>query len=234
VGLVPDYAESTLALVDSRVAAGQARTTKMGTVTYRSPGLSDTVRGVYSATVVFDGSSGTAQPVKCFESVVADIGDRVGVVRYEGDWIITANYSLRTLGDGSYDGQFSPGGTTTSSTLVDMQGSPTAAAVKYRDATMLRCSLHFSSFSTVASTVVEFALQVTSNDGTVAYDEIIGRRSYNEASSHRDFGGWSDTAAVVGGQGYTATARWRRVSGTGTLTTDGNDACYIRIQEVVL
>lgn len=230
---MPDYPTSQVQLIDSRIADAARRPARMGTVQWRSPGDLAGEPGMYAVGVTFDGSSGTAQPVKCFESVLVAEGDKVGVIRYEDDLIITGNYTLRTLGDASYDASFAAG-TTTSASFVDMPGSPTAfMPIKYRDATLLRATLHFSLTSTATATVVEFACFIQSSDGSISYDEIIGHRAINEANSHRDLGGWSDTAALPGGQSYAITGRWRRVSGAGTLTTDANDACYIRVQEVV-
>lgn len=231
---MPDYAQSQLALIDERVGAGLQKVSKMGTVVWWSSGSLSGDIGTYEAGVVLDGSSGTAQPVKCFSSVIIDAEDRVGLVRFEGEWIIVANYTLRTLSQAIYDGQFAASSSTTSASFVDMPGSPTAVIEpKYRDVTSLRLSLHFSMRTDVTGTVVEFGLYVASSDGGTAYDEIIGKRAINEANSHRDFGGWTDAANLPGGYTYSATARWRRVSGTGQLTSDANDAVYVRIEEVV-
>jgi hypothetical protein len=231
---MPTYPESQLELIDSRVRLGMARLTKMGTVAWRSSGSLAGDPGMYAASVVFDGSSGTAQPVKCFESVIVDIGDRVGVVRFESEWIIVSNYTLRTLGDASYEAPGANGGTTASATYVDMPGSPSAILnTKYRDDTLLRISMGVSMYSTAVTTIIEIAAYVASTDGSIAYDQRVIKFGINPANEHTDATGWTTSAPLPGGVGYAVTGRWRRVSGTGTMTTDGNDHCYIRVEEVV-
>jgi hypothetical protein len=224
------YSEGLLGLIDSRTARDAPA--KMGTVQWRSTGALAGDPGMYAVTVIFDGSGGTAQEVKCFESVIVDEGDRVGVIRYEGEWIVTGNYRLRTLADASLRLQYGTSSGTTSATFVDMPSSPTASPIKVRDYTLFRISIDLSLTSTVTGTVVELGAYVASVDGTVAYDEVICKRAINAAGDHREIGGWTTTAALVGG-GYAVTGRWRRVSGTGTLNMDANDGVHLRVQEVV-
>lgn len=231
---MPTYAQSQAALIEDMVDdATRSKVAKMGTVAWWSPGVSDS-RGLYACGVSFD-PGGTAQPVKCFESVLVDVGDRVGLIKYESEWIVTGNYSRRELGGALYCEQFAGSATTTSATFVDMPGSPTAeVTMKYRDDSLLRVQADVSLYATVVSTVVEIAAYVASADGTVGYDEVLFRRAINEANSHRDMGGGSETAVgYVGGQGYSVTLRWRRVSGTGTLTSDTNDSAMLRVDEVM-
>jgi hypothetical protein len=231
---MPSYPESQLALIDSRVADGMVKTTKMGTVSSRSPGNTDPDGGgAYRATVVFDGSSGTAQPVKCPESVLVDIGDRVGVVRYESEWLITTNYTLRRLADGFVAGQF-PIANTTSATFVDAPNSPTVTLpIKYRDATIFRIYCDFTLYTTALASSVEFAAFILSADGLVSYDQVLFHRAFNEANSHRTYASGTDTAAFAGGQGYLITLRWRRSAGVGTLSVNSDAGFSLRVQEVI-
>jgi hypothetical protein len=230
---MPTYAESNLELIDQRITAGLARVTKMGTVQWVSPGELAGDPGLYAATVVFDGSSGTAQPVKCPYSVIVAEGDRVGLVRYEGEWLITVDYTLRTLGDGSYDQAIATVANTTSTVFVDI-ASPASAIVpiKYRDSTLLRVTVAASMFTSAIPCTMEWAAYISSTDGATGYDETILRRGINTAAEHTQMVGWSDTAALPGGVGYAATVRWRRVSGTATLNMDGNDSVHVRLEEV--
>jgi hypothetical protein len=223
---MPDFAEAQHALIADIAAAGNTAVTKMGTVQSRDttgPG----------ATVIFDGSTGTAQPVKCFESVVVATGDRVGVARYESEWIITGNYTLRSLADRSLGGSSFTGGTTTLITFVDMPGLPGLSDVmKVRDATLLRISVDLS--LRVSSPVgVEVGVRITSLDGVTNSDQALVRRIINSTNSHEELGGWVDTAAVAAGS-YAFTMRWRRATGsTEILTVDVNDSVSLRIQEVI-
>lgn len=229
---MPDYASSVLAVVDSRVAAGQTRNTKMGTVAARSPGALAGDPGAYWASVVFDGSSGTAQPVKCFESVIVAPGDRVGLVKYEGEWIITGNYTLRTLADVAMHTQLIVG-TTTSATLVDVPSSPSLTLTKVRDATLLRIGLTISMYNVTATASVEMAVSVVSFDASTNYDEILFIQNLSVIGDRRNFTGWTTTAALPGNMGYTITGRWRRNTGSGTLSVDTFDAISISVREVV-
>lgn len=229
---MPDYATAQAELIreigdDPRVV------TKMATVQARSLGVtSDPVNGQYWASVVFDGSSGTAMPVKCFESVVVAEGDKVGVVRYGTEWIITGNYTLRGLADEADQHVFSSTFNTSSSSFVDLPDSPSLIVMKMRDTTLLR--IHYALSLRVSSGVfIEIAASVTSFDGSVSYDQLMFRRVINTVNAHTDLSGWVKTGALFGG-GYTITGRWRRASGTTeTLTVDVNDSISMRVQEVV-
>lgn len=228
------FPEGLLGLIRGQVLEGQLRTLKMGTVVARSPGSLVADPGQYWASVTMDGSSGTPQPVKCFESVLVDVGDRVGVGKFESDWIIIGNYTHRTLGDAGFNQAYAGADTSTSGTFVDFPESPNLIVTKRRDATGLRIDMEGSMYVTAQPTVVETAVAILSFDGTVAYDETLTKRAFNAASDHRSIAGGATTAALAGGQTYSITARWRRVSGTGTLTVDGNDSMNMRVREVVI
>jgi hypothetical protein len=222
---MPAYGDDLLALIDARVDAAAPRVTKMGSVVGR-----DTIGA--RCLVTLDGSSGVAQPVKCPESVIVSVGDRVGLVKYESDWIITVNYTLWTLTNAMNGFQWVSAQTTTSATFVDMPSSPSVEFVKNRDNTFLRIWVGLSLYATVANTVFHIGMHLASNDGAISYDEDMYHRAINEANSHRDSSGWITTGALAANS-YTATARWLRTSGTGTLTTDSNDSISMHIIEVV-
>lgn len=229
---MPDYATSQAQLVADLVTAGMPRQTKMGTVSARSSG-SLGLNGTYWAAVTMDGSSGTAQPVKCFESVIVDVGDRVGLVKYEGEWIITGNYTLRTLGEGGFESVLAGPTTSTSGTFVDVPTSPNLTMHKYRDHTFLRIDMAISMYASSVPTVVEFAAAILSEDGLTSYDAVLTRMPHNTANNHTTLYGGETTAAHPGGQNFTITARWRRVSGGGNMTVDANDYVTLRVREVV-
>jgi hypothetical protein len=214
-----------LALVDERIDDSRVRSTKMGTVTGR-----DTTGA--RCLVTFDGSSGVSQPVKCPESVVVDVGNRVGLVKFESDWTITVNHSLETLCDQVSSFQWASSGTTTSVTFVDMPSSPSITFVKLRDATVLRIYVALSLYTTVAATVFHIGFHIASLDGLISYDEDVFHRAINTANAHADYSGWITTGALAAGS-YTGTARWLRTSGTGTMTTDSNDSISTRVQEAM-
>lgn len=225
---MPDFGFSQVELIGNLIDSAQSRPTKMGTVTGRDMTGSRCL-------VVFDGSSGVAQPVKCPESVVVDNGDRVGMVRYESDWIVTINYTLQTLCDALTKFTWGGAGTTTSTTFVDMPNSPTLSFTKRRDATLLRLYVSLSMFSAATTpSTFHIGMHLTSLDGVTSYDEDIIASTINTASVHAEWASWVTTAALPAST-YTGTARWLRIAGggTGALTVDSNDSITMHVIEVV-
>jgi hypothetical protein len=220
-----NYANNLTSLIDERIAANATRYSKMGTVTGRDGTGARCL-------VVFDGSAGVAQPVKCPESVVVAVGDRVGLVKYESDWLITVNYSLSKLADAMNMLIWASSQTTTSATFVDMPNSPSVDFVKTRDSTALRVFVQTSlRAATNAPTTFTIGMHIASLDGTVGYDETVFHRAINVADAHFDYSGWITTSPLVAAS-YTGTARWLRSTGTGTLTVDTNDSISMHIREV--
>jgi hypothetical protein len=226
---VTDFGSSQNEQTDDRIAKAIPKVTKMGTVTSRDI-WSDLGPSNSRCLVTFDADSGVSHPVKCPESVIVDVGDRVGLVYYEHDWIITINYSLRTLCDAMNGFQWGSG-TTTSATFVDMPSSPSLTFVKARADTFLRIWVGVSLWVTSTPTVATIGMSLLSGDLSVNYDETLFHRA-GQASIHHDYSGWITTGALHADT-YTATARWLRLSGAGTLTVDGNDSISIHIIEVV-
>lgn len=222
---MPDYPEAMRQIIDERVAADRRTVTKMGTVQSRD---STGVR----AEVALDGSSGVPQPVKCFESVVVDPGDRVGLVKFESDWIIVGNYSLRGLGKGHTTFEWGSLSSTTSASYVDMPSSPEVAFAKYRDSTLLRLRCMVSAYVVTSGfTVMKVGYRLRDGD-TIDYDEDVARFDLVSTNNHYGWGGIATTAALPAGN-YTATARWVRVSGSGTLTVDAQDLIHMEAEEVI-
>lgn len=225
---MPDYASSVLALIDARVDHARPIVTKMGTVQSR-----DTTGA--RAMVAFDGSSGVAQPVKCFETVIVDSGDRVGMVKFESDWIIVGNYTLRTLGTSAMNFTWTGTSTTTSATYVDLPSSPALAFLKVRDDTQIRIRLAMSMYSATAGfTVFKIAARVTLAGLTVDYDQDILHFDISQTSPHVPLFGIATTTGDIPAGNYTLTGRWLRSTGTGTGTVDTQDMIMIEAQEVVI
>src|SRR6266542_2722738 len=83
---MPVYAAGLCEIIDMRVVQAHVTITKMGTVTERDATGTRVL-------VSFDGSSGISQPVKCPGNIIVAEGDRVGLTKYESDWIISINYT---------------------------------------------------------------------------------------------------------------------------------------------
>lgn len=221
---MPNYAEAQAAQLDARILELLPRPLKAGTVQSR-----DTTGT--RCMVAFSSSPGNPQPVKCPESIVVDVGDRVGCARFDDDLIIVYNYTLRTLGDAEFHFLWTSTTNITSASFVDMPSSPSASMVKVRDSTLIRLGIDLSCWTSVSGTVVQIGLHVASTDGVTSYDETLFHRAINAATDHREMGGTTTTAALPAG-GYVITARWMRVSGTGNLTVDSNDSVSITAREV--
>lgn len=229
---MPDYATSIIALIDGRVDQSRSRVTHFGTVTDRATGSLDP-DGANGATVVLDGSPGTTVPVKCFASVLVAGGDRVGLVKFGGDWIIVGNYTGRALADAFTDAGVSGSADNTTTTIIDMPGSPAVTYTKMRDDTIMRfrVALTMQSTTSTAATVPLVGVRVTSADGVTAYDQDVG--FYVFTSISRAFFAREREASSAHPAGvYTATGRWRRNSGASTLTINSGDSIQITAREV--
>jgi hypothetical protein len=223
--LMPAYGESLVGIIDARIAAYAAKSAKMATVSSRD--------GTGTrATVTFDGSSGTPQPVKCFSSVRVKVGDRVGVIRYESEWIVTANYSETDRADAGARFGFSSTTTNASATFVDLPTSPTVTYTKARDTTLMEFEIGTSIYASVGVTVVALGLRVTGVETGIDYDQEIKVYSITPANSKVPAHGISRPFVFHPAGDYTATGRWRRTAGTGNLTVDVNDSGFIRCREV--
>lgn len=221
---MPAYADSLLAVIDARTAAGQQIITRMGTVVERDSTGS-------RVTVSFDGSTGVPQPVKCFEAVIVAEGDRVAVAKVESDWVVFGNYTLRTLADVNTHFQWPSTSTTTSTVFVDMPNSPSATLTKVRDNTFLRVGVETSLRTSVSPTVVQIGVNVSSP--TVAYDMIVIKFAFNVVTTHIGMAQTVTTPTADVAGLFTVTARWMIFSGTTpTLTVDSADQISINVREV--
>lgn len=223
---MPDFPTATVQLIDERIDQSQLRPTKMGTVQDRESG---TARAVVS----FDGSSGLAQPVKCFETVVVDIGDRVGLIKFEGEWIIVGNYTGRSLGEALIGVNLSSQTDITSATFVDMPTSPTAVLVKQRDATQIAVLLGCSVFASDAVTDMEIGVNLASADGTISTDVAITDWGHVAGPGLMSMvvAGTTTALTLPGGQAYAIIGRWRKTAG-GTLSMNGHGNIFIQAREV--
>lgn len=223
---MPDFATSQLEIIDGQVAAGRRTTTKMGTVQDR-----DTTGA--RVMVALDGSSGVPQPVKCFEGVVVQEGDRVGLVKFEADWIIVGNYTLRTLGAAQYMQEWSTNVTTSSASYTDMPTSPAVTMYKFRDATQIRIRFALSMFTTVVPSVFRIGALVSNALAGISYDQNVIKWRLDTANAHFANAGIVTTTGVLPAGLYTITARWLRISGTGNGVTNADDQISMEIEEVV-
>jgi len=119
-------------------------------------------------------------------------------------------------------------GTTTSASNVNLPGNPQVTLQKEGTAaqTRLQVGMAVGSFSTVGGTAVRFAVSATG-----VGDTDIRGFFHNAANTHADSAGVAFIAGVGAGT-ITVTGRWRRISGTGTLSVNADDWVSIWVKEV--
>lgn len=118
-------------------------------------------------------------------------------------------------------------GTTTSATYANMPATSSQAVTKASAGTRLRIEFSCSSFVTVASTVTSFAVLVN------GVDTDISRLFFNPASTHEACPTGIVYISGLAAGAWTVQARWKRTSGTGTLTLDANDWISLDVMEVL-
>jgi hypothetical protein len=212
--------------IDDRIGAAKVVSHKMGTVISRESATA-------LATVSFDGGSGIGQPVKCFETVVCDEGDRVGLLKVEGEWIIVGNYTLRTLAEEFMSIQYTSSNTNTSASYIDMPTGTSLTVFKVKDATKLRVKMGLSIWATAVNTSFKAGIHISNSDLSISTDVTLFERAMNPATQHADFTGGLTLSLTLPSASYLIVGRWLRNGGTGTLTMNTDDGVWIEVKEVV-
>lgn len=224
------WEQGLIDMVDERIQLSKRRTVAYGTVQTRDttgPG----------ATVVFDGTT-IAMPVKVPGHVHVLENDRVMLLLGETTWVIVGSFNRRLMAEAflKISGP-GGGGTTTSASFVDMPSTPTIAFNKRYDLTAVRIALKAAVSSSAVATVVETAVRVYGAPGTLtastytAADNSLDLTALNVANVHTlMYGTYRDINMPAGT--YYIGARWRRVSGGGTLSVDQNDIMHLEADEI--
>lgn len=119
-----------------------------------------------------------------------------------------------------------PGGATTTTSSSFANTAATFSFTKYSALTQVRIDFHASLWiNGTVQTVAEFAVRMNSIDHVCLYVPM------DVASSHRSWKGSTMIPDLPAGA-YTIQPRWRRVSGSGTVTMDGSDRMRIAAWEV--
>jgi hypothetical protein len=118
----------------------------------------------------------------------------------------------------------SAAGTTVVATYANMPGTSSLAFTKQVASTNTVVTLNTSLFSTATATVVRLAIRVAGTDYDCAHMAI------NTANEHTSMSCTIVIPSIAAGS-QTAQARWRRVSGAGTVTQDTNDWINLTVQE---
>lgn len=110
-------------------------------------------------------------------------------------------------------------GTTTSATFVDVPDAPSSFTfVKLSSATALRVEGKLTMYSTGGSGEVRLGVNIGLATGT-GTDYDLHNRTFSTTDVWGTVGGFIRIPGLAAGT-YTFTARWRKVSGAGTLTVN--------------
>jgi hypothetical protein len=223
------WADDQIDFVDQRIRAAERRERAVGTVVSRDPSGSGSM-------VIHDGAS-TPTPAKMPGTVFAQEGDRVALELFGSDWLVISSYSAAAFGEANLamDGLAGTEGPITTGSFVDMTQFGTFTFNKIFDNTFIRIGFCGSLYTNVATTKAAFACRFTPTSGGVGYspsDVSLGMVSISDASNHTEHSHARRITSVPSGS-YTVSLRWRRVSGTGTLTADIHDPYFLEVDERV-
>ncbi|GAA2843931.1 hypothetical protein Acy02nite_68520 [Actinoplanes cyaneus] len=117
-------------------------------------------------------------------------------------------------------------GTTTVATYAALPGTSSLAFTKKYSGTQTKLIARLTaSCAATAVSTVRMAVRISGTD----YD--IAHRSFETVNKHDRLSGEREITGVSAGT-YTVQAMWRRVSGTGTISSDSNDWLSLAIEEV--
>lgn len=215
-------------------SGGQPSTVRIGTVVSTTPiqvDLGGTILGLEAL--------GFLTPyTPSVGDVVALLGQSVEGSQATGSsWLALGAIVPSTSGLLGENGVNTPGPVgglgTVSATFVNMNAAVTFQFTKRLTGTRVLATLLGSSFSTVGSTNSQYAARAVNNTTGVVYgDFALAQFFFNDASKHLGWGGFNYLAPAAMPAGiYTVTGRFRRISGTGTLSIDDNDNFSLGFRE---
>lgn len=149
-------------------------------------------------TVRFDGDVATT-PVKRWAHVLAGPGDRVGLQRFESDWVVvgafgtTSSASIETLGTSL--------GSITATTNTLVAGASTTV-IKVQDDTRMRVRVTgggWAQTATGASYELLYGVRISQASPAFTADYDVGRYFFNTTADHRAWGGHRTVAAIPAG-----------------------------------
>lgn len=116
--------------------------------------------------------------------------------------------------------------TTTSSSFADTASTSSVSFTKVDDQSRLRVDFHATCYVTGSvPDEVEFAVRFNS------VDYLIAEGRLETASVHKQFSGVRIITVNAAAGTYTVQGRWRRSSGSGTITMDTNDFLSFAVSE---
>ncbi|AGL19493.1 hypothetical protein [Actinoplanes sp. N902-109] len=201
-----------------------------GRLTYRDPS------GLAGLAAV-DGSEQPV-PVKVSGATDAREGDRVSLIRTGGYWTVVGVLSMGGMGEASTRGAASGSDTKSDAAYEDLPVVAVTAFRKLHAATAVRVAVQVSMYSTAATTKAMLGVRITgtvATDGS-AYDSgdvdvLPTAYLFNAANDHRPVAGAIRHVGMPPGD-YSVQIRWKRISGSGTLTVDTNDGFLVEVDEI--
>jgi hypothetical protein len=180
-----------------------------------------------SCVITFDNDTVAVTAVSMVGSLPTDARVYVDMVPPSGNFIvgIATTGAAPLLGGAISLNNALAAGTTVSAVNVDMPGPQTLTLVKASPASSIKIDFHATFFSTLASTLARFAVSIAGTDFDICHLTI------NTANNHSQVSG-TDIIPSASSGSVAITARWRRISGTGTLTTDTSDWISISAVEI--
>jgi hypothetical protein len=214
-----------LTLIDGRVDKKNVRQLRPGTFAQRT---SDTTG------LVTEDAGVTSMPVLVAGDLKVDPGDRVVMAEFGKDWVVLAALAPRWTSEIFWEYTFA-GETTTSGSYVDIPGMPAAASRQFSKRSSSSSVIGDANISCyyTGGTTAELALAFTLTDvdtGDVYGPQRVAHDFTSANGIRLNFGGKSRLSSVPAGT-YTVALRWRRVQGTGTVTTDANDSYDFSVRE---
>jgi hypothetical protein len=220
-------------IVAQRLASAVSAGLTMGTVS----GLVTTDAGLIvdnQLRVVFDPSAQQVT-VKTAANVQARVGDRVGLAHL-GEWCVVATFGPGQLSSAGYAAR-GPGSsnTTSSTTYVDMPGSPTFTWVKERSLTTALLDVRAAAFSSANSGRLDLGLRLTGSGTAAASDSdySVCHMQFSVLNNYHHLTGFRRIDNLPAGL-YTVVGRWKRDS-TGvaaTFTIDTECEVSLMVTEV--
>lgn len=141
-----------------------------------------------------------------------------------GKEFLPAHFSALTNSVG-VNMQFPGSSTTTSSSFADTATGSSVSFTKVDGASRIRVDFHATCYVTAFSGVVEFAVRINGTDYAVV------KMNVQTTSVHKQLSGVAVISSIGAGT-YTVQGRWRRVSGSGTVTVDANDWLSFAVAEI--
>lgn len=185
-----------------------------------------TVASVVAGGVMIKINGATLGPYAWISPYTPLVGDVVSVFRQDSSWVVLGPLVTRQPGYGQIGPVGGNGATSASTTPVAVTS---AASITFaRAGAPLLIQQQAGAFVSVANTGVDFGVRIF---GT-GYDVTtwVAAQFFNPINQHMSAGGTA-TITTPGVGAYSFQAMMWRFSGTGTATSDVNDAHSVTLQE---